>query len=269
MISEMISKLESNGAAEASHKEYCDKELSESNAKKADQEADIEKLSTKLDQMSSRSAELKEEVAALQKELAQLASSQAEMDKMRQDEHATFVKDSTETKQGLEGVKSALKVLKDYYAQDASHSSKDGAASGIVGLLEVCESDFSKSLAEMTSIEESSAATYEADTKENEIDKAMKTKDAEYKTAEAAALDKSVSEVSGDRANVQSELDAVNEYLAKLADMCVAKAEPYAEKKARREAEIAGLKEALESLEGASLVQLHRRVSLRGVARHH
>merc|ERR1719217_160531 len=132
MIAEMIEKLEKDGSAAASHKEYCDKELGESNAAKADHETDIEKLSTKLDQMTSASAELKEEVKVLQKELAELASSQAEMDKMRQEEHATFVKDSTETKQGLEGVKSALKVLKDYYAQDKSHSSADGAASGIV-----------------------------------------------------------------------------------------------------------------------------------------
>merc|ERR1719271_1534779 len=126
MIAEMIEKLEKEGSAAASHKEYCDKELSESNAAKADHEADIEKLTTKLDQMSSASAELKEEVAALQKELAQLAASQAEMDKMRQAEHATFVKDSTETKEGLEGVKGALKVLKDYYASDKAHSSADG-----------------------------------------------------------------------------------------------------------------------------------------------
>merc|ERR1719331_3741093 len=217
--------------------------------------------------MSSKSAELKAQVAALQKELASLASSQAEMDKMRQEEKATFTHDSAETKEGLEGVKAALKVLRDYYAQDAAHGSAGGAASGIVGLLEVVESDFSKALAEMTSIEENSAATYDADTKENEIDKTMKSKDAEYKTAEAAGLDKAVTEVTADRANVQSELDAVTEYLEKLDDMCVAKAEPYAEKKARREAEIAGLKEALQILEGeAVLLQQKTKRSLRSRA---
>merc|ERR1719409_1830044 len=94
----MIEKLESDGAADASHKGYCDKELSESNAKKAEQENDIAKLTTKLDQMSARSAELKEQVAGLNKELAALSASQAEMDKMRQEEKATFDKNSAETK---------------------------------------------------------------------------------------------------------------------------------------------------------------------------
>jgi len=268
MINDMIAKLESSAASDASHKAYCDKELSESNSKKAEQEYDIEKLTTKLDQMSSRSAQLKEEVAALNKELAALASSQAEMDKMRQAEHATFSTNSAETKEGLEGVKAALKVLRDYYAKDSAHASAGGSASGIVGLLEVVESDFSKALAEMTSIEDSAAATYKADTQENEIDKVMKTKDVEHKTAEAAGLDKAVTETSSDRANVQAELDAVVEYLGKLEDMCVAKAEPYAETKRRREEEIAGLKEALSILEGEAVLLQQQRRSLRGISRH-
>merc|ERR1719446_595564 len=190
---------------------------------------DIEKLTTKIDQMSSKSAQLKEEVAVLQKELADLAASQAEMNKMRGEEKAIYDKNKPEMEQGLEGIKAALKVLKDYYAKDASHSSADGASSGIIGLLEVCESDFSKGLAEMIATEEEAVAIYETETKENEIETATKKKDAEYKTKEHVGLDKSVSEHSSDREGVQAELDAVMEYLAKLDDMCIAKPETYEE----------------------------------------
>merc|ERR1711920_439322 len=117
LIADMIEKLESEAEADATHKAYCDKELAESNEKKADKKAEIAKMSTKIDQMSARSSQLKSEVAALQKALAELAASQAEMDKLRREENAAFVKNKADMEQGLEGIKLALKVLNDYYSK--------------------------------------------------------------------------------------------------------------------------------------------------------
>jgi len=269
LISQMIEKLESDASADASHKEYCDKELAESNAKKTDMTAEISKLSTSIDQMSSRSAMLKEQIATLQQELAAAAKSQAEWDTFRQEEKATYTKNKAEMEQGLDGVKMALKVLREYYSkEDKDHAAAEGSASGIVGLLEVVESDFSKGLAEMTATEESAQVAYDAATKENEIETAMKKKDVEYKTKESASLDKSTAAAKSDREGVQAELDAVAEYLGKLEEMCVAKAEPYSERKRRRDAEIAGLKEALEILEGEAVLLQTSKKSLRGVQRH-
>merc|ERR1719432_92869 len=179
--------------------------------------------------MSAKSAQLKEQVAALQKALADLAASQAEMDKLRQKEHADFETNKAEMEKGLEGIKLALKILTEYYAKDPDHVAAEGAGGGIIGLLEVVESDFSKGLAEMVATEESSQAAYEMETKENEIDKATKDQDVKYKTKESVDLDKAVAEETSDRAGVQTELDAVQEYLDKLHKMCDAKAEPYAE----------------------------------------
>merc|ERR1719409_1812209 len=96
LISDMITRLEDEAAADASHKAYCDKEMSETRAKQEDKNAEIEKLSTKIDQMTSRSAKLKEEVATLQKELAELASSQATMQQVRSEEKALFDKNRPE-----------------------------------------------------------------------------------------------------------------------------------------------------------------------------
>merc|ERR1719230_267927 len=265
----MIATLESDAEADASHKAYCDKETSETTAKKDELTAESDKLSTKLAQNKAASAKLKEEVAALQRELADMAKAKAEADKLRSEENAAFKKNSAEMKQGIEGVKKALSVLKEYYAKDASHGSAEGAGSGIIGLLEVAESDFTKGLTEMTAAEESAAADYEAYCKEDEIATVTKQKDVEYKTKEAAGLDKAVSELSTDLSAVTDELTAVLSALDKLKEMCVAKAEPYAERKARRESEIAGLKEALQILENeAALVQVASKHSLRGVHQH-
>merc|ERR1719171_7682 len=141
--------------------------------------------------MTAKSAKLKEEVAELEKELAALARSQAEMDKIRAEEKAAYDANSAEMEKGIKGVKLALKVLNEYYAKEGkAHSSADGAGSGIIGLLEVCEADFSKGLAEMTSTEQTAVIEYERTTKENDITKATKEQDVKYKTKEAKGLDK-------------------------------------------------------------------------------
>jgi chromosome segregation ATPase len=268
LISAMIEKLTAEGEADATHKAWCDKELAESNEKHADRTAEINKLSTKIDQISARSAKLKEQVAELSKELAALAASQVEMDKLRQEENAAFKTNSADMEQGLKGVKIALKVLRDYYAKDKAHDAADGEATGIVGLLEVVESDFTKGLAEMTATEESAAAAYDKQTKENEIEKTTKSQDVKYKNKEAANLDKATAEASSDRAGVQAELDAVNEYLKELHDQCDEKVESYEETVRRRDAELAGLKEALEILDGQSFLQKKTQRTLK-IARPH
>merc|ERR1719265_2699803 len=87
-------------------------------------------------------------------------------------------------------------------------------------------------------------------TQENKITKATKDQDVKYKSGEAAGLDKAVAELTSDRDTASTELNAVLEYLEKLNDRCIAKPETYEERKRRREAEIAGLKQALAILEG-------------------
>ena len=66
LISEMISRLEDKASADATHKAYCDKELSESRAKKEAKLAELEKLSASIDTKTAKSVQLKREVSELQ-----------------------------------------------------------------------------------------------------------------------------------------------------------------------------------------------------------
>merc|ERR1712187_903517 len=101
----------------------------------------------------------------------------------------------------------------------------------------------------MTSTEDAAQAAYDKETKENEIEKVTKEQDIKYKTEESTGLDKATAEATSDKAGVQEELDAVLEYLKGIEDRCIAKAEPYAERARRREAELKGLRDALTILE--------------------
>jgi len=258
LIMDMIEKLEAEAGADAKHKAYCDKELAYADEKKADRVAEIDKLSTSIDQMSARSAQLKEEVAALEKALADLATSQAAMDKMRAEENELFVSNKADMEKGLEGIKLALKILTDYYAkEDKAHSAAQGSGESIIGLLEVCESDLSKGIAEIVGAEESSKSAYEQQTKDNDIEKTTKEQDVKYKVKESKDLDKSTAEAKSDKASVQTELDAVNKYLESLHGGCDETTEPYEEQVRRRTSEIAGLKEALQILEGEAVLLQH------------
>jgi len=267
LIKNMIETLLSDAQADASHKAYCDKELGESAEKKAEKTATVDKLTAQIDSMSAKSSQLQEQVAKLQKDLASLASSQAEMNKIRSEEKAVFTNSKKEMEEGITGIKAALSVLRDYYAKDAAHDSAEGAGSGIVGLLEVVESDFTKGLAEMTVTEQTSASEYDKETRGNAISKATKDQSVKYKTKEFKGLDQSVSETKSDRGTTQEELNAIKQYLGKLDQICIAKPETYGERTARREAEIAGLKEALSILSGEAVL-LQRKSILRGTKKH-
>merc|ERR1719237_1431716 len=116
---------------------------------------------------------------------------------MRKKENDVFVKNKADMEEGIQGVQLALKVLREYYAkEDKAHAAAGGAASGIVGLLEVVESDFSKTIAELTTTEQAAKNAYDQQTKDNEIERTAKEQDVKYKGKASTDLDKAVGEAT-------------------------------------------------------------------------
>jgi chromosome segregation ATPase len=267
LITGLITKLEDEAASAADEKAYCDEQMSKTEAKKAEVSEDVEKLTTKIDQASAKSTSLKEEVKTLEAELAALAKSQATLDEVRATNLATYTTAKAELEEGLTGVRNALGVLRDYYggasaasmlqdgsddsqpAPPESHVKKTGAGDSIISILEVVESDFAKNLATVETEEADEVSEYEKVTQENKVTKTVKDQGVKYKTQEYKALDKTLTELAADLESKEAELSAILEYYEKIKGRCIAKAETYEERKAKREAEIAGLKEALSVLE--------------------
>merc|ERR1719240_902949 len=270
LINDLIDRLVKEAQAEASEKAYCDSEMAKTEAKKSELEEDIAKLTAKLNKAAATSAQLKEEVTSLQAELAALAKEQAEMNKIRKEENEEYVTAKAELEAGLTGVKKALEVLRDFYGSafiqsgavgafvqqppiPKNHEKKEGAGGSIINMLEVVESDMANELSKRTMEETDAQAGYDKMTQENKVSKVTMEQDVKYKTQEFVSLDKAIGEMSSDRATEQTELDAVLAYYAKLKDRCIAKPESYEERKRRRDAEIAGLKEALSILESETV----------------
>lgn len=286
LIKSLISKLENEAASEATEKAYCDAEMKKTTSKKEDLQDDVSSITAKLDQAVSRTAQLKEEVRELQGQLAEVAKEQADMDTIREEQHKDYLEAKDELENGLQGVRRALGVLREYYnskdeeaaAAMVQESDSDGesmmesappppktfkkssgAGGGIISMLEVCESDFADNLAKEEMEETTAQESYSKTTQENKATVAVKAEDVHYKTREYKSLDKSINEFEADRSAYDQELSAVLEYDAKLKERCVGKPDTYAERKAQRDAEIKGLKEALKTLEGEeSLLQRSR-----------
>mmetsp|Transcript_18130 Transcript_18130/g.42678 ORF Transcript_18130/g.42678 Transcript_18130/m.42678 type:complete len:700 (-) Transcript_18130:550-2649(-) len=273
LISDLIEKLEAEAGGEVTEKAYCDEQMAKTEVKKGELEQDISRLTSKIDMAAAKAAGLKASVKELQEELANLAQEQAEMDRMRQESHADYVQAKADLEQGLAGVRSALRILREYYGgaallQGAAvqpdlpelHKKATGAGQSIIGILEVVESDFAKGLAAEETQEDGAAALYERTTQANAITKTLKDQDVKYNTQEIKSLEKSLSELTGDRDAADAELSAVLDYYSKIKARCIAKPETYEERKRRREAEIKGLKEALAILEDeTALVQRGKR----------
>jgi len=275
LIEGMIAKLEQEAAAEADQKSFCDEEMSESNAKKATLNGKLDKTAARIAKGEADKAKLTEDIKVLEEEIAAIDAGQAEATKVRQAEHEDYLKASSDFKEAAAAVAKAISVLNDYYSSAAFVQVKQapelgGAqtdiASTITSMLEAAEEEFTKLLADTEAAESAAVAAYEKLSKDNAVGKTTKQGDAAGKAAEVKQLEVALSNYKEDHATLSDEMTAVLNYLDKLKPQCETKVMSYAERKSRREQEIAGLKEALTILtDESAFVQI--KTTLRGARR--
>jgi len=280
LIEDMIAKLLKEAEEEATQKAFCDTEMGKSKASQEEKTATLGKLSARIDGASTTIAENTEAIKTLESEIAEIDKAQAEATTIRTTEKEDYMKASKDFKDSAEAVAKAIEVLKNFYEgsfvqvasktalksqQPSFGSAKSDTASTIISVLEMAEEDFTTLLAESEATEDEAVKAYEKLTDENKVSKATKETEAKGKASENKSMTVQLSHSKEDHASVSSELDAVNAYIDKLRPQCEEKAMSYEEKKAKREAEIEGLKEALGILEGG--LALTQTSSLRGIKR--
>merc|ERR1719235_1794690 len=119
---------------------------------------------------------------------------------------------------------------------------------GIVGLLEVIESDFARLIAETEASETEAAGEYTTLSNENAEDRAVKEMDTKNKAAEKTRKESALANTKKDLASTQAELVAAMEYFDKLKPSCVEQGVSYEERVAKRKEEIESLQEAMKIL---------------------
>jgi chromosome segregation ATPase len=259
LIESMIARLEKQAAEEADAKAFCDTETSKSKAKQADLTAKSDKSQVRIEKATAAIAELKTQIKTLQEQTAEMDAAQAEATSLRNREHEEYVKASKDYKDSADAVANAISVLQEYYssgsfaqlkAKEAPElgGAKTDIATTIMGMLEVAESDFTTLLAESEASEKAAQSSYDKLTEQNAITKAANTEEVKDKEAHVKSEETALLNYKEDFATTGKELDAVLAYLDKLKPQCETKVMTYAERVAKREAEIEGLKEALEIL---------------------
>jgi len=273
MIKDMVAKLEADAAAEGDQKAWCDSEMEKATSKRDENIGNIEGDTAAKSVADSNIVKLKEEIGQLQKEIAESAQALNEATELRNKEKAENTKALSDATQGLEGTKKAMKILKDFYdnafIQTSSKTPADedklngdvakldsdmslvsvsqpntGAASGIIGQLDVIKSDFEAAI-DSTKAAEEAAETEYTDYK-SETDGEVDEKEASIKDKEAELTDNKVkfSDAKDDLKEHTELKEEALEELGKLKPACVSTGSDYEEKVARREQEIESLKNA-------------------------
>jgi hypothetical protein len=274
MIKDLIIRLMEEANQETEHKGWCDAELSVNKVTREKKTEAVNTLTAEAEQLTADIAKLTQEVADLSAEVQQIDEAVAKATSIRTEEKAKNEATIADAKQAQVAVSQALAVLKEFYATAAEStalvqqpSAMDDApdtfvapykglgaeSGGVVGMIEVIASDFSRLESDTTSAEEQAASEYKEFKNDSEVDRAMKTTDADNKEKTITRKSGDLTETKKDLKGTQEELDAALSYYDKLKPSCVDSGVSYDDRVARREEEIQSLKEALKILAGEDI----------------
>jgi len=214
--------------------------------------------------ISSSCAELSQEVVEIDAAVAKATENRA----TEKEKNTETISDAGEAQTA---VAQALTVLKEFYAKaaeataliqqqpeapeifDKPYTGMQSENGGVVGMLEVIESDFARLEADTKAAEASAQKEYDEFMTDSQVDKTKKTTDIEHKSAKKQDETKTLTEKKADLEGTQKELDAALAYYDKLKPSCVGSGEAYEDRVKRREEEIESLKEALSILNGEDM----------------
>jgi tetratricopeptide (TPR) repeat protein len=270
MIKDLITRLMEEANEEAEHKGWCDTELSTNDQTRKEKTSMVETLHAEIDELKANMAEMSEEITMLTKQVADLDKAVAESTNIRQKEKAENAATIQDASDAQTAVAQALLVMKEFYAKageatallqekqkpeifSSPYRGMGSDSGGVIGMLEVIESDFARLESDTTQAEAVAAKAYNEFMTESKVDKASKNKDIEHKSARKQDAAQTLASKTVDLEGTQKELDAALTYYEKLKPSCVDAGVSYGERVARRKEEIESLQEALKILNGEDI----------------
>merc|ERR1719161_3023872 len=260
LIQELIERLVTEAAEEATKKGWCDTEMGEAKHNRDSNMRSIKEVNAELKLLEATKAQLTEEIATLTTEIADLNDSLTKETKMRGDEKAENMDTLDKAKAGLAATKDAYDVLTAFYKkaakallllqassknEKAPYKGNQDAGGGITAMLEVIISDFERTIKVTTKAEKASHREFV------EFERTAKTSIATKETGKSQAesdlksTNSKIAESMDDLEKHQEMLDDVLKELEDLKPACVDTGMSYADRVQKRKDEIDALKKAL------------------------
>jgi cell division septum initiation protein DivIVA len=270
MIKDLIVRLMEEANEEAEHKGWCDTELATNEQVRKEKTEAVETLHATIDELEASIAKLTEDIKTLTEEVAELTAAMAKATKLRQEEKAKNAETIEDADEAQAATAQAITVLKEFYAKagdataflqrqeppeifDSPYKGMQAENGGVIGMLEVIESDFARLESETKAAEATAQKEYDQFMEESKVSKAQKETDIEHKTAKKQDEEQALTTTKKDLEGTQKELDAALAYYDKLKPSCVDAGVSYEDRVARRKEEIESLQEALRILNGEDI----------------
>jgi hypothetical protein len=273
MVKDLIVRLMEESTQESEHKGWCDTELSTNKQTRADKSEDVEMLAAQKDQLTADIAKTKEDIAGLTDAISEIDAAVLKATTQRSEETEKNSKTISDAEDAQKAVAEAIEILNQFYAKaatataliqqtpdadapetfDAPYQGQGAASGGVMGMLEVIQSDFARLEAETRAAESEGENDFEKFSDESAQDKAVKNTDLDHKQKTLTEKQGSLQDTTRDLDSTQKELDAALAYYDKLKPSCVDAGLSYEERVKQREEEIESLKEALRILEGEDI----------------
>jgi len=272
MIRDLLVKLREEANEEANHKGWCDAELATNKLTRENKAAAVEQLTAEVEKMTAESARLAQEVSDLTEEVAGIDKAIATATEDRQaesKENAAAIADAQESRNA---VAEALAVLRDFYAKagtavafvqqkqspaedapvtfDSPYQGMQAESGGVIGMLEVIESDFARLETETDAAESAAEQQFKEFMADSEKNKAVAEATVEHHSNQRDDIEQNLASTKRSLESEQDALSAADSYYNKLQPTCVESGVTYQERVKRRQEELDSLKDAYTILSG-------------------
>jgi len=277
LIQGLVERLLKEATAEATKKGFCDTELGKAKQDRDYRWEDVSKLTATLGSLRAKEDELEQEIDSLTIAVTGLYQAVNTSTEIRASEKADNLKTISDANEGLVAVKEAIGILKTFYKSaakadkyhsgelnkvslaqaspvdedtsgpgfNAPYKGNQQQSAGIIGLLEVIQSDFERTLTTTASDEKKAAADFVEFDRVSKTDISGKETKITLDQEDLAQTKNKIEQASADLSTNQELLDSALKAIEELAPMCIDMTMPYEERVAKREEEIAALNKAL------------------------